>query len=120
MPDSPFTSVQQHSRAVVVHVLASELRKPEVDGICGSIDGALAGAMGSPFILDMAPVTFAGSLALGVLVGLNKEFKNRGQRLIFVGIRPTLMQVLKMTHIDSLIETMADVEAALASVGGGA
>ena len=38
--EQPITSVEQTPRAVVVHVLAGELRKGEVEQICAAIDEA--------------------------------------------------------------------------------
>ena len=46
------------------------------------------------FILDMVNVNFASSLTMGVLVGLTKEFQNRGQRLIFLFRGRTELQLL--------------------------
>ena len=87
MPESPVTSVEHLPQAVVVHVLATELRKSEVDALCAAIDNARVVAPSLPFILDMARVTFAGSVALGVLVGLSQEFRSRERRLIFVNLQ---------------------------------
>ena len=69
-----------------------------------------------PFILDMTNVAFAGSLAMGVLVGLHKEFRNRGQRLVFVSLQPNLRDTFQITHLDQLLEIMPDVPAALQSI----
>src|SRR5262245_52483126 len=89
-PESRVVSVDHLSSAVVVHVLTRELRKTEVDALCAGIDTAQAAAPALPFILDMANVGFAGSLAMGVLVGLSQEFRGRGQRLIFAGMQPNV------------------------------
>jgi anti-anti-sigma factor len=69
----------------VVHVLSASVGKAEVEGV----DAARVTAPALPFVMDMAKVGFAGSVALGVLVGLAKEFQNRGQRLIFVNLQST-------------------------------
>lgn len=113
MPDSPTPTVEHLPHAIVVHVLASHLGKEEVDQICNSIDHARLTAPMLPFIIDMAKVDFAGSLAMGVLIGLNKEFKTRNQRLLFVNIQPNLRQAISVVRMDRLIEIINDLPGAL-------
>ena len=116
MPESGVTSVEHLPAAVVVHVLSRNLGKSEVDGLCSGTDESRLTAPSLPFILDMANVGFAGSLALGVLVGLHKEFRNRGQRLIFVSLQANLRDAFKITHMNQILEIMQNVPTALRSV----
>jgi anti-anti-sigma factor len=118
MAQSGFTSVEQLPGAVVVHVLPSSLGKREVDGICNGVDEARVAAPELPFLIDMANVGYAGSLAFGVLVGLNKEFRNRGQRLIFVNFQSRLREAINVTRLNLVLEIMPDVSAALRSIEG--
>jgi anti-anti-sigma factor len=118
MPESPMTDVEHLPQAVVVHVLATELRKPEIDAVCAAIDAARGAAPAStPFILDMARVTFAGSLALGVLAGLSQEFRAREQRLVIVKLQPYVRQSVDVTQISKILDIMPDVPAALQHMG---
>ena len=116
MSESPFTSVEHLPNAVVIHVMVGELRKSEVDGLCTAIDQARTVSPALSFILDMARVNYAPSLALGVLVGLTKEFQNRGQRLIFVDVQPNVGQAFTITRLNQVLEIMADVPAAQQSL----
>jgi anti-anti-sigma factor len=116
MAESNVASVEHLPSAVVVHVLSSQLGKSEVDGLCSATDAARGTAPTLPFILDMAKVGFAGSLAIGVLVGLHKEFQNRGQRLIFVGLQANLRDSFKVTRMNQILEILPDVPTALQSV----
>ena len=123
MSESGVASVEHLPPAGVVHVLADELRKSEVDAVCAAVDGARAGAPSSPFILDMARVTFAGSHALGVLVGLSQEFRSRQQPLIFVNLRPDVRQSIEISRINRVLEILPDIPTALGRLrgeGGGA
>src|SRR5437773_6690255 len=118
-PSSPVLSVERLPSAVVVHVLARDLGKSEVDALCGDVDKAQAAAPASlPFILDMANVRFAGSLAMGVLVGLSQEFHARGQQLIFVGFQSNVYEAINMLRMNRIIEIMPDVNAAMQSIAG--
>lgn len=119
MSETPHTPVEHLSNAVVVRVIASNLGKSEVDGLCTAIDQARTTAPALSFILDMTNVDFASSLSLGVLVGLTKEFQNRGQRLIFVGVQPNLRQAFAITHLNRVLEIMPDVPSAQQSLAPG-
>jgi anti-anti-sigma factor len=112
------TSVEHLPQAVVVHVLAGSLGKSEVNGLCSGVDEARVTAPSLPLILDMAKVNFMPSQALGVLVGLNQEFRNRSQRLIFVSLQANVRQAITVTRISSMMEIISDVSTALQSVGG--
>ena len=115
------TSVEHLPPAVGVHELADEIRKPEVDAVCAAVDAArAAGASASPFVIDMARVTFAGSLAFGVLVGLTKEFVGRGQRLIFVNLQPDVREPIQISRLDRVLEILPDIPAALRALAGNA
>ena len=118
MAQSTFTSVEHLPAAVVVHVLPDSLGKAEVDGVCAGVDQARETAPQLPFVIDMANVGHIGSLAIGVLVGLNKEFVNRGQRLIFAGLQSHLYGAIKVTHLHKVLEIVSDVPAALRSAEG--
>jgi anti-anti-sigma factor len=114
------TSVKHLPQAVVVQVLAGELGKSDVDGVCKGIDNARITAPSLPYILDMANVSFVPSVGMGVLVGLNQEFRSRGQRLIFAGLQTDVRQTFAVTHVDRILEIMDDLPTALRSVGADA
>jgi anti-anti-sigma factor len=116
MAQSSFSSVEQSPHAVVVRVLADSLGKREVDGVCDGVDEALAAAPALPFVIDMTKVTYAGSMALGTLVGLTKEFRNRNQRLIFVNLQPTLREAVEITRLGQVMEILPDTAAAMQSI----
>jgi anti-anti-sigma factor len=59
-----------------------------------------------------------GSLAMGVLMGLYKEFQTRGQRLIFVNLQSNVQQSLSVSHMHKILEIMRDIPTALSAVSG--
>jgi anti-anti-sigma factor len=118
MPESPVASVEHLPMAVVMHVMARDLHKSEVDALCCEVDKARVAAPSLPFILDMADVYFAASLALGVLVGLNQEFRTRGQRLVFVSFQQEMSRAIGVLRLSRIMEIQQDVSTALGSVGG--
>lgn len=111
------TSVEQLPQAVVVHVLSDELGKIEVDEVCKGVDQARLTAPTLPFILDMAHVRFVPSVGMGVLVGLNQEFRGRGQRLIFAAMQEDVRGSFTVTRVHQILEIVDDLPTALKSVG---
>src|SRR4051794_16809204 len=118
MAESPVASVEHLPLAVVLHVTAHELRKSEVDALCSDVDNARITAPALPFVLDMSRVTFANSMALGVLVGLNQEFRTRGQSLIFGSFQKDLLQAIEILRFSRIMEIKKDVATALRDLGG--
>lgn len=116
MSESAVTSVEHLPTAVVVHILITDLDKNGVESLCAAFDKARVVSPSLSFVLDMARVSFAGSMALGVLVGLSQEFRARNQRLIFVNLHPFMRQAFDVTRVKRLLEIMADVPAALTSL----
>jgi len=120
MPEASVASVEHLPKAVVIRVLARNFSNNDVNGVCSAVDQARVTAPALPFILDMANVSFVPSMGLGVLVGLNQEFRNRGQRLIFVSLQANVRQAITVTYLNRMLEIMSDVPTALRSVGGDA
>lgn len=116
MAESPVTSVEHLPEAVVVHVLADEMRKREADAVCAAIDEARAAAPSKPFILDLAAVTFAGSLALGVLAGLSQEFRARNQPLIVANVQQYVRHSIAVTRIEKILRIEPDVPTAIRGI----
>jgi anti-sigma B factor antagonist len=66
-------------------------------------------------ILDLSGIEFLDSAGLGVLMILYGNMKLRKGQLRLVAPRAKVLEVLKMTHTDSLLPIDANLEAALAS-----
>ena len=66
-------------------------------------------------ILDLSAIEFLDSAGLGVLMILYGNMKVRGGQLRLVAPGVKVLDVLKMTHTDSILPIDANLEAALAS-----
>ena len=118
MSEPSVASVEHLPSAVLVRVLAKDLRKKEVDALCSAVDDARLVAPASPFILDMTHVTFAGSMALGVLIGLSQEFRTRNQTLIFANLQKEVRRAVEISNLTRVLEIAPNVPAALSKVRG--
>ncbi len=66
-------------------------------------------------ILDLSGIEYLDSAGLGVLILLNANMKVRGGHLRLVAPGAKVLEVLKMTHTDSILKIERNLEAALAS-----
>jgi len=112
MSEASAVSVERLPSAVVIHVLSAELRKGEADAVCAAIDVEEAAAPALPFILDLSKVVFMNSMAIGTLIGLNTEFRTRGQQLIFASLQPNVHHSINASRMTRLMEIAPNLEAA--------
>jgi anti-anti-sigma factor len=65
-------------------------------------------------VADLLGVGFAGSAALGNFMALHRLARQKGGRLIFCCVDPTVFEVFRATKLDSLFEFAADRASAVA------
>jgi anti-sigma B factor antagonist len=70
-------------------------------------------------VVDLAPVTFIDSTALGVLVGFNRGLTG-GARLAIAGTEGDVLNIFELTGLDSTFEMFSTLDDALAWVRGSA
>jgi anti-anti-sigma factor len=77
-------------------------------------------AKGAPdLVVDLSGVGFAGSAALGGFLGLRKLSQPAGGRIVFCRVEPTVMEVFRVSKLDSLFSFAPDREAAEALLAAG-
>jgi anti-sigma B factor antagonist len=69
---------------------------------------------GARIALDLTRVDFLDSSGLGALVGLLKTVRPTGELILF-GLKPSVQEILRLTHLDSVFVSAPNEEAALAS-----
>ncbi len=65
-------------------------------------------------VIDLLGVGFAGSAALGNFVALHRLARQRGGHLIFCNVDPTVLEVFRVSKLESLFSFEPDRDAALA------
>src|SRR4051794_16171184 len=74
-------------------------------------------AQGRPdLVIDLNGVGFAGSAALGGFLTLNRLVRQRGGRMIFCNVDPTVFEVFRISKLDPLFLFASDLPTALAQV----
>jgi len=69
-------------------------------------------------LLDMRPVSFIGSRFIEMMIRVWKLLKKRGGRLALCGLQPFCAEVLERVRVNTLCESYADREEALAALTG--
>jgi anti-anti-sigma factor len=67
-------------------------------------------------VIDLSGVGFAGSAALGNFVALHRLVRQKGGRIIFTDVDPTVAEVFRASKLESLFEFVADRSAALRAI----
>ncbi len=65
------------------------------------------------FILDLSPVTFLTSAALGLVINLNSHLVSRGYRMAVAGARGEVANVFKHSRLGDVMPIVPTVAAAL-------
>jgi len=78
--------------------------------------GEVCGAT-NKLILDLSALSFINSAGLGAIIAAHRRCRDRGGLLCIAGAREGVAQVLRITHLDRLIGTYPDCEAARKALG---
>jgi anti-anti-sigma factor len=68
-------------------------------------------------VLDLTGVPYMDSAGLGVLVKSHVSHQQCGHRLVLVGANQRVMELFKVTKVDTVLELVADMEAAYQALG---
>ncbi|HWR16870.1 MAG TPA: STAS domain-containing protein [Terriglobales bacterium] len=67
-------------------------------------------------VFDLSAVNYVDSAAIGSLINAQVSCTNKKRRMALAGVSERVMQMLKVTHVDSLFKFYPDVESAQAEV----
>ena len=70
-------------------------------------------------VVDLLGVGFAGSAALGGFVALQRGARQKGGRMVFANVDPTVQEVFRVSRLEGLFTFAADRASALAGLAGG-
>ncbi len=115
MTESSFVKAEPAGKAVNLTILSPQIGDREAQIITGEIEQAAVPANWRVAI-DMSQVTFLASAGLGVLVSAHNAAKESKGKLAVYNIAPSLMEMLKLTHLDKLFTIKPDQAAALKAV----
>jgi anti-sigma B factor antagonist len=84
-----------------------------IDRMSASLKEAVETASETKFLFDFDRVGYLSSNALGMLIGLQRRISQRKGRLKLAGIHPDVMEVFRITKLDTVFDIYKDAPGAL-------
>ena len=105
-------NVEKSGNVIVVEVNETQIGADAADEFRSCVQSALP-AEGGQLMIGLSQVDFMDSSGLGVLVSLLKAVRPGGD-LVLYGLRPSVSEILSLTHLDAVFTCEDTKEAALA------
>lgn len=89
-----------------------------VDADRDRIDAEMAANDPPRMVIVLDAVEYLTSTGISVLVGLKRRVEAAGGRLVLVGARAHVIELMRVTHLDRVFEFAADEAEAIRRLGG--
>jgi anti-sigma B factor antagonist len=114
MPTDEFFLVRAVDGVSVIGFRTSHiLEAVTIDRIAARLKEIVDGAPEGLFIFDFGEVTYLSSSALGMLISLQRRVAQRKGQLKLAGIRDEVMEVFRITKLDTVFDIYNDVNSAV-------
>jgi anti-sigma B factor antagonist len=117
MGDPIRLSTEAHGSVVLVRVDETQILADRAASFRSFLHAAIP-AEGGRVGIDLTKVDFLDSSGLGALVSLLKAVRPEGELVLF-GVRPSVREILRLTHLDSVFPCETDEAAALSLLAAG-
>lgn len=101
----PLVQLTCRGNTISARVCCGSLTEIEAEALDRELATALAGRVRPVVRLDLAPVAFLGSMALGRFVSLSHDVRAAGGSLTLVNLAPHLRQVFEVCRLSGLLDT---------------
>lgn len=112
MSTSSFVSHSLVGNVVVARLEREKITEHECQVILTELTEAAAKCQ-HHLAVDLSVVTLIASAGLGALITLNKNIKAKGGKVVFFNMSNDLMQVFKLTRLNTLLTIVKDRDAAV-------
>ncbi len=112
-----FSSRQDGGVHVITFARPDVLDAFHAERLGEGIYGQLAAVDAPKVVLDLHNVELLSSSALGVFISLNALVEDKGGKLCLANASESFRQILKMTKLESLVETHDTMVQAIESLG---
>jgi anti-sigma B factor antagonist len=111
--DEMFSSHSTGDILVVTFRQSHALDAVAVDRMSAGVKELIKNAPEAKFLFDFQHVPYLSSSALGMLIGLHHRIVQRQGRLKLAGINPEVMDVFRVTKLDTVFEIHKDAASAI-------
>jgi len=84
-----------------------------IERMSNNLKELLESQEGGRFVFDFSQVTYMSSSALGMLIGLQRRIAQRGAQLKLTGIGEEIMEVFRITKLDTVFDIYKEASAAV-------
>lgn len=113
LPVDSVLDIQSRERAIVATATTNELTHESSLQFQQQLEAAVTEAPELALVVDLNSVVFMPSLALGILVSINKKLQQSGRRCFLVGVQPDVLDVITVTGLQKLFDIRPSVDDAL-------
>jgi anti-sigma B factor antagonist len=113
MADEFFSSRTVDGVKIVAFQQSHILDAAAIDRMSASLKELIETAPESRFLFDFDRVGYLSSNALGMLIGLQRRVAHRRARLKLSGINPEVMEVFRITKLDTVFDIYKDADSAV-------
>ncbi len=115
MSEGTVTEIRPHEQALLVFIQRTSLDEMSTRTLVDDVLDAAAEKPHVPIVLDLSRVRFAPSGSLGLLVQLSKGFKLDGRRIAMIGFHKQVLETIRVTRLDAVLEIHDTLEQVLGS-----
>ncbi len=119
MADDPKLDVRiQDGVRIVTFGATAALDTATIRAISPALYDLVGGDDHAPIALDLTPVCFLSSQALGVLLNFRRRAETAGIDVALVGVRADLIRLFEITNLDQLFVFCENTDDAVARLAG--
>ena len=113
MSDELFSSRNVDGVKVLAFQQTHMLDAATIDRVSASLKETIETSPETKFLFDFDRVGYLSSNALGMLIGLQRRIMQRKGRLKLAGIHPEVMEVFRITKLDTVFDIYKDAPSAI-------
>jgi anti-sigma B factor antagonist len=113
MSDELFSSRSVDGVKVLAFQQTHMLDAATIDRVSASLKETIETSPETKFLFDFDRVGYLSSNALGMLIGLQRRIMQRKGRLKLAGIHPEVMEVFRITKLDTVFDIYKDAPSAI-------
>jgi anti-sigma B factor antagonist len=115
MADELFSTRSVDGVKVLAFQQSHILDAATIDRMSASLKEVIETSAETKFLFDFDRVGYLSSNALGMLIGLHRRVMQRKGRLKLAGIHPDVMEVFRITKLDTVFDIYKDAPSAVES-----
>lgn len=111
--DSLYTTRQVDDVCVITFRQSHILDAVTIERMTASLKDLVDASVQARFVFDFQPVAYLSSSALGMLISLQKRFLQRKANLKLSGINDEIMEIFRITKLDTVFDIYKDLPSAV-------